>query len=425
MDPLSLTASIIAVLGAGGSVVGGLEKLSSLREAPDMILALNNEISDFRLVVFELASYLRDQPTRSSTNVHTFIDNIPPILDRARDKLLELESLIEYKLILPRNDGSIRLNKTSWIWERQKVKRILEDIRSIRTNLVAVMGILISKSTLRLEVQMSDFRSSNDNSHGALGQSVTTAVNSIAATENLLGQLLYAVAQNQARTESQIRDVFAASATLPAGSSNSLRVQSTQPEETVTSERAFGHRSFYILSILQRQYLVCIPSCRCRCHNVSNWATPKWLNPLLGRLFVGYAGLPILTRSCDKISCHRRLEPSMSLCYYFPFWFAQRILQAYLYFPYHGGIEQRLRVSRIVWAGSDIFAKARSGDVEGVKALLSSRESSPFDINTTYGDTAFKVNTSTSNLRRGVELTQFSLDRCAIWSYRGLPYLIA
>lgn len=49
MDPLSITASIISILAVAKGVDQGLQKLQSLREVPDVILALNNEVSDLKL----------------------------------------------------------------------------------------------------------------------------------------------------------------------------------------------------------------------------------------------------------------------------------------------------------------------------------------------------------------------------------------
>ena len=46
MDPLSLTASIIAVVGAGSTIGKGLKKAVEARHMPDVVLDLNNEISD-------------------------------------------------------------------------------------------------------------------------------------------------------------------------------------------------------------------------------------------------------------------------------------------------------------------------------------------------------------------------------------------
>lgn len=51
MDPLSVTASIIAILGAGEVIAQGIRKLVLLRDAPSGILQLNNELSDLRLVI--------------------------------------------------------------------------------------------------------------------------------------------------------------------------------------------------------------------------------------------------------------------------------------------------------------------------------------------------------------------------------------
>lgn len=54
MDPLSLTASIITIVGLAGNVGTGLEMLYRLRKALDKVLTLLNEISDFRAVLLNL-----------------------------------------------------------------------------------------------------------------------------------------------------------------------------------------------------------------------------------------------------------------------------------------------------------------------------------------------------------------------------------
>jgi len=45
MDPLSLTASIIAVVTALHSAAQGLEKILSIREAPEQLAQVYNEVS--------------------------------------------------------------------------------------------------------------------------------------------------------------------------------------------------------------------------------------------------------------------------------------------------------------------------------------------------------------------------------------------
>jgi len=51
MDPLSLTASIIAVVGAASATVQALEKLRRLRHAPQQILVVLNEARRWLAVV--------------------------------------------------------------------------------------------------------------------------------------------------------------------------------------------------------------------------------------------------------------------------------------------------------------------------------------------------------------------------------------
>lgn len=47
MDPLSIAASVIAILTAAGQVKKGLERLRSLKSAPQGLCALTNEVSEY------------------------------------------------------------------------------------------------------------------------------------------------------------------------------------------------------------------------------------------------------------------------------------------------------------------------------------------------------------------------------------------
>ena len=47
----------------------------------------------------------------------------------------------------------------------------------------------------------------------------------------------------------------------------------------------------------------CHSGCRCICHVSQKAATPGFMDRVLGQLFVGYSGLPILSSKCDKKNC--------------------------------------------------------------------------------------------------------------------------
>ena len=53
-DPLSITASIIAVIGAAEGVGKTLTKIRNIRNAPTELLALINEVSDLRTILNDI-----------------------------------------------------------------------------------------------------------------------------------------------------------------------------------------------------------------------------------------------------------------------------------------------------------------------------------------------------------------------------------
>ena len=70
----------------------------------------------------------------------------------------------------------------------------------------------------------------------------------------------------------------------------------------------------------------CDRFCLCQCHQVTNLATPNHLGKILGRLFIGYIGLPLLShRRCNVVTCrNERSQTRVRVTYLFPFWFALR-----------------------------------------------------------------------------------------------------
>ena len=147
MDPLSLTASIVAIVGVGGEVAKAVRKLASLKDAPGLILALNNEISDLYLVILAIRDiYQRQRASFSSSPETLTTDNIViSTLTQANDKVLKLKAL--HRRLTSRTTGSSNLNtlnKASWLREQKNVKKIQEDLHTVRLKLSAALGILNS-----------------------------------------------------------------------------------------------------------------------------------------------------------------------------------------------------------------------------------------------------------------------------------------
>ena len=142
MDPLSVTASCIAVVGAGGAAVKGLKKLRNLKKLPDALLSIINEIADITLVVQDIRSSFRLHQDLSNIS-QASTDVIDQLLDRAQTTLLELDQIINIRLLeAPGRNGEPSFSRTAWIFEEQRILRLQSSLRATRLDLAARFAAL-------------------------------------------------------------------------------------------------------------------------------------------------------------------------------------------------------------------------------------------------------------------------------------------
>ena len=143
MDPLSLTASIIAVLGAGGTISKGLNSIRRLKRAPDILLQLNNEVTDLHLLI------------RAVNEIYHPGSNLTPIsglqeeivcntLKRAKHAVLELEKLIEYDLTKETDIGT-EIDTLAWARSINRITEAKTNIRASRDDLNHVWTTLYNR----------------------------------------------------------------------------------------------------------------------------------------------------------------------------------------------------------------------------------------------------------------------------------------
>ena len=376
MEPLSVAANMIAVLGAGGIILKTLDQANLIRQAPEIVLALNNEISDLRLIVHETQRLLQENQARNpvGSDTRTFADEVTPILIKGRDKLLELESLIQYDLTAPRTfiGNRPKVRKVAWMLKRTKLKTIKDEIRLLRMNLAVIVGLVTSKSTSRLEFQISQIQVANTTLHGRLNAALPDILRSQARSADLLGNL-------------------ASSLIAPNGTpsaDNSTMLSFEQPKPAIQGNVISG---LHIHAI--RKLDSCALDCSCACHSRSIWKSPPYLRNFLGLLFTGYTGLPIINPKCDRIGCIQMSQSSIYIRYFFPPWLLSSVMEFYIRISRSYGISQCLRVSNVVETGAQIMLFAVNGETEKLKELLAIRKGSPFDVDL-HGQTALQVSLS-------------------------------
>lgn len=146
MDPLSLTASIITVVSASTKLV---KILATIKNAPPLVLALNNELSVLRLNV----NATQDLVTRQSKLIssHPGHDILSPdtvasvgcCLKKAESLVIELDCLLSPLLdLLSRSDSVAPKKWISWMKNAPALERLKQEIYHVRVELNSTLGIL-------------------------------------------------------------------------------------------------------------------------------------------------------------------------------------------------------------------------------------------------------------------------------------------
>ena len=157
--------------------------------------------------------------------------------------------------------------------------------------------------------------------------------------------------------------------------------------ETVRQIAQFGAITFHLNRVVR-----CHGNCECVCHSRSRLQTPNFLNRFFGQLFIGYAGLPIWTRDCDRSDCTNHYSRAFQVSYTFPGWLLSRTVDITAAMTYtnepHFGLKIRNRVQN---TENSVFSLARNGNLAGIKDLYVRRLVSPNDLEVMTGQTALHV----------------------------------
>ena len=90
---------------------------------------------------------------------------------------------------------------------------------------------------------------------------------------------------------------------LPArqGTITSHSTTGSQVQVVPTKPKVSTHYNSLVVLAKYRSHVSCGPRCFCACHEERKVETPSFLRNMIGRLFIGYIGFPILSRSCELV----------------------------------------------------------------------------------------------------------------------------
>ena len=386
MDPLSVTASVLTILGVAGQVTKGIAKVRALHHAPAELSSLINEVSDLRAVLSQVASFsnqLEEERLRGP------VVALKSHLSRAMDQLHALDNLINAKLLKVRADGTTKMSRTAWVRLKSDVEVIQRELRNIRVNIGTALGVVTSWVALHTDV--------------AAYLNIQISRSTMARVELKVVEISGQLIDQQQLTTAMLTEIAARirenchTGRWPISTDNPLFPISSiaQPREhqvsqNITQQNLPRDHGTICIKTAIRSDGSCKSWCSCCCHAQQSVRSSRALRNLIGLLFVGYSGVPILTPPCNEKTCHKRASPLVHVSYYFPTWFLSRIVNVTAAFNTFNGLQLNLNVPRMVGWAHPLWRFAPCNDVASIQTLFSKDLASPFDVNA-YGQSALHV----------------------------------
>lgn len=140
MDPLSVAASLVALIGAVDSVAEKCRRLLALKHAPQVLQQLNNELSDFHLGIATVEDIIRQQEAlqdEASFNQELLFVAIL----RAKDSILDLEKMVVYGLLKTPDQQNPKIDYKFWVRKEGKVREMRERVRHAKMDILVAFNV--------------------------------------------------------------------------------------------------------------------------------------------------------------------------------------------------------------------------------------------------------------------------------------------
>ena len=136
MDPLSIAASLFAVIGAARAGTSGLRKLSSYRKAPSELADLLSELERFQQILSDVQSFLEVYPDA------VFNEGLYKCVLGSASKIEVINNLVTsdpFKLSKLSDGTNVRV---VWMRHKQILLSLRDDLRVSRMDLGVRLGLV-------------------------------------------------------------------------------------------------------------------------------------------------------------------------------------------------------------------------------------------------------------------------------------------
>lgn len=139
MDPLSLTASVAAVATIATQICTIIADIRhDCAALPGRIHALNNEVEDLRVVLFQVSSIIRE---RESHGVESPTETkIQGLLMQGRSRLLDLKEMLTRIRLSGSRKRELVFRTLLWRKQQEAIGLVQHDIKSLKSSLNVLLG---------------------------------------------------------------------------------------------------------------------------------------------------------------------------------------------------------------------------------------------------------------------------------------------
>ena len=329
MDPLSLTTSVLALLGACGTASRTFAKIRRLRDAPALIQAINNEVADLHLVITDINEFFEDAQEcgrHISSPEGKPLELYSSTLDQTRKKILAVEHVIAYRLLKPGREADLKIDRSVFLREESNLVRLRSELQDCRQRMIGLFSHLGIRKLANIETRL----------------------------DAICSDYLQNISQSQTRIESALGQVLSIQL---LGSNTGRRPHSgVLPNSSLSSVE---------LSVSRSRSSVEAAKCACRREKTSIYA-----QTFLGTLFACYSATPTVRRR----DCPYHADRDLFVHYLFPTWFLQHMLCFQMKWNPGRNITYSLTITQTIPHEHVIYDMIVVEDIEGIRQLLLSEK---------------------------------------------------
>jgi ankyrin repeat protein len=375
MDPLSIITSVLTLATAAAQIGTAISRLRHFGEVPGKIYTLKNEVSDLEVVLRQIGQAL-EQKSLAPDNAH---GSLGQVLARTKGHLTDLTKALE-RVANACTGSKIKAISKSTIWLREKAlfQTFRDDIGSVKATLNLILGTANSQHLQHIILELQKVTVLTTKS-GQTNESTNQGL-----TDNHLALSIRMDQQHQA-----LRDRIDALAKV-------FLTQHLQDPEIPKSDQVSSlpekGANTQTVRVVTSHRLPCRRWCPCACHTKRKLklTAPGIMEGVLGKMFIGYSGLPLPKEPCDFRGCQDRQHATATVEYWFPSWFVSMNLRLHLTYLPRTGPEFQLSTTRRVSDASQSITFAMQGNIEGLKHLFTQGLAGPRDVSDSRGYTLMR-----------------------------------